>query len=254
SRYAMPTRSAPPAQARPQSGPVVFTEGHRFQLTGDTSIDGLLAQLTAPLSVIVQVTKRCDFDCNFCSEILQLPDPTPAQLDRMRANLAGVQRVFLSGGEPLMRKDFGDIVDMYSEFILGIPTNATKALHHAARLANKVAYVNVIHQRAAPSTSPPRSTCSPRICSTNCAPPATTSYSSPTRRSPTCSPTPGYCSTSPALPESATRFGGSPGSDSGTRRTRWPGRSLCQPTPASWAADGAGPALRIGGSGWPTRR
>jgi len=41
----------------------------------------------------VQVTKRCDFDCNFCSEILQLPDPTLAQLDTMRANIAGVRRV-----------------------------------------------------------------------------------------------------------------------------------------------------------------
>ncbi len=122
---------------------MVFTEGHHFQLAGDTSIDGLLTQITAPLSVILQVTKRCDFDCNFCSEILQLPDPTLTQLDTMRANLAGVQRVFLSGGEPLMRKDFGNIVDMYSGFILGIPTNATRALQHAKRLVDKVAYVNV---------------------------------------------------------------------------------------------------------------
>jgi MoaA/NifB/PqqE/SkfB family radical SAM enzyme len=135
--------SAALRQARPRSGPVVFTEGHHFQLAGGTSVDDLLAQITAPLSVIVQVTKRCDFDCNFCSEILQLPDPTLAQLDTMCTNLAGVRRVFLSGGEPLMRKDFGDIVDMYSEFILGIPTNATRALQHAKRLVGKVAYVNV---------------------------------------------------------------------------------------------------------------
>src|SRR5262245_10201542 len=139
----MPTLSAELCLPRPQSGPVVFTDGHHFQLTDDTSIDDLLARLTAPLSVILQVTKRCDFDCNFCSEILQLPDPTLLQLDTMRVNLAGVQRVFLSGGEPLMRKDFGDIVDMYSEFILGVPTNATRALQHAQRLAGKIAYVNV---------------------------------------------------------------------------------------------------------------
>jgi len=139
----MPTMLVPSAQNQPQSGPVVFTEGYHFQLARDWSIDDLFAQLNAPLSVILQVTKRCDFDCNFCSEILQLPDPTLAQLDTMRANLVGVQRVFLSGGEPLMRRDFGDIVDMYSEFILGIPTNATRALKHVARLAGKVAYVNV---------------------------------------------------------------------------------------------------------------
>lgn len=139
----MPAISAALRPPQSQSGLVTFTKGHHFQLTDDTSIDDLLAQLTVPLSVIVQVTKRCDFDCNFCSEILQLPDPTLSQLDTMRVNLAGVQRVFLSGGEPLMRKDFGDIVDMYSEFILGIPTNATRALQHAQRLTGKVAYVNV---------------------------------------------------------------------------------------------------------------
>lgn len=139
----MPTMPTALHANRPHPGPVVFTEGHHFQLTDETSLDDLLAQLTAPLSVILQVTKRCDFDCNFCSEILQLHDPTLAQLDTMRANLAGVRRVFLSGGEPLLRRDFGDIVDMYSEFILGIPTNATRALQHAVRLAGKVAYVGV---------------------------------------------------------------------------------------------------------------
>jgi MoaA/NifB/PqqE/SkfB family radical SAM enzyme len=99
---------------------------------------------TAPLSVILQVTKRCNFNCSFCSETLQLPDPTLAELDSIRGNLAGVQRVFLSGGEPLLRRDFGDIVDMYTgQFILGIPTNATRGLQHAAGMVGKVAFVNV---------------------------------------------------------------------------------------------------------------
>jgi MoaA/NifB/PqqE/SkfB family radical SAM enzyme len=136
----------PTVMPRPSApyGPVIFTSGHHFKINGDTSIDDLVDDLDAPLSVILQVTKRCDFDCDFCSEILQLPDPTLDQLDTMRANLAGVKRVFLSGGEPLMRRDFGDVVDMYSEnFILGIPTNATRALQHAKRLVGKVAYVNV---------------------------------------------------------------------------------------------------------------
>ena len=136
----------PTVMSRPSvpSGPVVFTQGHHFQLNGGISVDDLVGSLHAPVSVILQVTKRCDFDCDFCSEILQLPDPTLDQLDTMRTNLAGVKRVFLSGGEPLMRRDFGDVVDMYShDFILGIPTNATRALQHAKRLAGKVAYVNV---------------------------------------------------------------------------------------------------------------
>ena len=66
------------------------------------------------------------------------------ELDTIRGNLAGVQRVFLSGGEPLLRRDFGEIVDMYSgEFIVGVPTNATRGLRHAAAMVGKVAFVNV---------------------------------------------------------------------------------------------------------------
>jgi MoaA/NifB/PqqE/SkfB family radical SAM enzyme len=109
-----------------QAGAVAFTAGHHFTVTDGASIEELAETATVPLSVILQVTKRCNFDCSFCSETLQLPDPTLTELDTIRANLAGVGRVFLSGGEPLMRRDFGEIVDMYTgDFILGIPTNAT---------------------------------------------------------------------------------------------------------------------------------
>ena len=125
------------------SGSVQFTDGHHFRVASEVDIDDLIDNASSPLSVILQVTKRCNFDCSFCSETLQLPDPTLNQLEVMRDNLAGVSRVFLSGGEPLMRSDFGDIVDMYQGFILGIPTNATRGLQHARRLAGKVAFVNV---------------------------------------------------------------------------------------------------------------
>lgn len=120
-----------------------FTEGHHFTLAGEATVEQLAEAATVPLLVILQVTKRCNFDCSFCSETLQLPDPTLDALDRIRANLSGVQRVFLSGGEPLLRRDFGDVADLYSEFILGVPTNATRGLQHARRLVGKVAFVNV---------------------------------------------------------------------------------------------------------------
>src|SRR6266540_1852950 len=127
-----------------EAGPVRFTDGHHFSLAPNVPLDELAEQATVPLSVILQVTKRCNFDCSFCSETLQLPDPTLAELDTIRGNLAGVQRVFLSGGEPLLRKDFGEIVDMYApDFIVGVPTNATRGLQHAAAMVGKVAFVNV---------------------------------------------------------------------------------------------------------------
>lgn len=118
--------------------------GQHFDAPTDLSIADIASSLTAPLSVIVQVTKRCDFDCSFCSEVLQMPDPTLGQLDTIRQNLAGVSRVFLSGGEPLMRKDFSEVVDIFhGHHIVAVPTNATHALDHAKNIADKIAYANV---------------------------------------------------------------------------------------------------------------
>ncbi|HUY49301.1 MAG TPA: radical SAM protein [Streptosporangiaceae bacterium] len=128
-------------QAR--NGAVAFTTGHHFTLDGQADPGALGEAAAAPLSVIVQVTKRCDFNCGFCSETLQMADPTLDQLDTFHASLAGVQRVFLSGGEPLLRRDLPEIVDMYCDFIVGLPTNATRGLVMAPRLAGKVAFVNV---------------------------------------------------------------------------------------------------------------
>jgi MoaA/NifB/PqqE/SkfB family radical SAM enzyme len=132
-----------PRSDGPNEGPVTFTAGHHFSRVGDIDLCELAESAAVPLSVIVQVTKRCDFGCVFCSETLMMPDPTLNELDAIRANLAGVQRVFLSGGEPLLRRDLPEVVDMYSGFILGLPTNATRGMAMAPLLAGKVAFVNV---------------------------------------------------------------------------------------------------------------
>jgi MoaA/NifB/PqqE/SkfB family radical SAM enzyme len=131
------------AHRRVGGGPLAFTAGHHFALSGEADPAALAGAATAPLSVILQVTKRCDFNCTFCSETLQMGDPTLAQLDTIRGNLAGVQRVFLSGGEPLLRRDLPEVTDMYSGFIIGLPTNATRGLAMAPELAGKVAFVNI---------------------------------------------------------------------------------------------------------------
>ncbi|MYZ37971.1 MULTISPECIES: radical SAM protein [unclassified Streptomyces] len=118
--------------------------GQHFTIGEGVDVASVAATLAHPLSVIVQVTKRCDMDCGFCSETMQKPDPTLRQLATMEENLRGVIRVFLSGGEPLLRRDFIDIVDMYSEHhIVAVPTNATHGLQHAKGMAGKVAYANI---------------------------------------------------------------------------------------------------------------
>ncbi|MGW3232487.1 radical SAM protein [Kitasatospora sp. NPDC001095] len=136
----------PPRRDLPMGDGLAFAaHGHHFTAAPGTDIEALAQNSTGPLSVILQVTKRCDFDCSFCSETLQLPDPKLAQLETMRDNLKGTKRVFLSGGEPLMRRDFGEIVDMFADenFVLAVPTNATHGLQHARRIAGKVAFANI---------------------------------------------------------------------------------------------------------------
>src|SRR6266516_2518243 len=69
--------------------PVAFTAAHHFAVAGSADPAALANATTVPLSVIVQVTKRCDFGCVFCSETLQMADPALEQLDTIRATLAG---------------------------------------------------------------------------------------------------------------------------------------------------------------------
>lgn len=104
---------------------VTYNENtHRLNLL-DSRIDDLLIELKRPLSVILQITRNCHFNCEFCSEKDEMPDPTLEELKVYEKNLKLVPRVFLSGGEPLTRKDFSQIVDIFSEnHILGLPTNA----------------------------------------------------------------------------------------------------------------------------------
>lgn len=97
---------------------------HRLKTNG-VGIDVLQKKMTVPLSVILQITRKCHFNCEFCSEKEDMPDPTIEELSIYSQHLSGVPRIFLSGGEPLMRSDFKEIVDIFkSNHILGLPTNA----------------------------------------------------------------------------------------------------------------------------------
>lgn len=134
--------SAAPQSPAPQG--IMFNQaGHHFTVSNEEDLDRLLESTEAPLSVILQVTRRCNFDCDFCSETQRMQDPSLNELEQICRNLSGTQRVFLSGGEPLLRRDFIDIVDMFRSFIIGVPTNAVRGVQLAPKLAGKVAFVNV---------------------------------------------------------------------------------------------------------------
>jgi len=143
SSVALGMPAMPAGDERAVGDGISFISGHHFAVSRDIDVSALAEAAAGPLSVIVQVTKRCDFGCVFCSETLQMPDATLGQLERMRDNLAGVHRVFLSGGEPLLRRDLIEIVEMFAGFIIGLPTNATRGVAMAPRLTGKIAFANI---------------------------------------------------------------------------------------------------------------
>ena len=52
-----------PGRSHDAAGPVGFTAGHHFSVVAGADPAALAQAAAAPLSVIVQVTKRCDFRC-----------------------------------------------------------------------------------------------------------------------------------------------------------------------------------------------
>ncbi|HTY10493.1 MAG TPA: radical SAM protein [Bacteroidota bacterium] len=127
------------------SMPIIYDDKHHhFELLDDFDLEKAVNEINAPLSVILQITRKCNFNCSFCSETVQIDDPTLLELDVICGNLQGVQRVFLSGGEPLLRKDFVDIAGMFSkDHIVGLPTNSTPASKIAHELMGKISFVNI---------------------------------------------------------------------------------------------------------------
>lgn len=106
---------------------------------------GKISSNDSPLSVILQVTRRCNFSCVFCSETEKMNDPTLGELQKMRDNLYGVPRIYLSGGEPLLRKDLPEILDMfYGSFVVGLPTNAVIHTPEMMKiLKERIDFVNI---------------------------------------------------------------------------------------------------------------
>lgn len=119
------------------------TETHRFFMPKIT-LNELENELDAPLSVILQITRNCHFNCEFCSEKDSMPDPTLSELSTYAKNLQSVPRVFLSGGEPLTRSDFKEIVEIFKDgHVLGLPTNAVASESNLKTIRDNGISVNV---------------------------------------------------------------------------------------------------------------
>ena len=80
-----------------------------------------------PLSVCVELTRRCNFSCKHCSEVGQIKEMSLKQISKVIDNLKkfGVRRISVSGGEPLLRKDFLSIIKLLKDkdMIISLSTN-----------------------------------------------------------------------------------------------------------------------------------
>jgi MoaA/NifB/PqqE/SkfB family radical SAM enzyme len=99
-----------------------------------------------PLTVTLQVTRKCNLRCVYCSEPEQIPEPSLKELEHMIGNLRGVKRIIVSGGEPTLRSDLLSILKTCSKTfeIVALSSNGTLIDWAMARgLLKYVDYVDV---------------------------------------------------------------------------------------------------------------
>ncbi len=115
----------------------------------------------SPFLVVWNVTKVCNLRCKHCYETAGVPPPDELNkrevlraVDKM--GKAGVAYIALSGGEPLMRRDFLDIVNRIrkNEMAFSIATNGTLLTKKIAKKLKDTGclYIQVSLDGAKPST------------------------------------------------------------------------------------------------------
>lgn len=120
-------------------------KNHEFALQNLSEEKITYEDIKQPLSLIVQVTRRCPLKCAFCSESEQFRDPEFQSLESLKEKIRGVKRVYLSGGEPLIRHDIFDLIKSYrNQFpILGLPTNCVYITDDVCnKLKGNIDYIN----------------------------------------------------------------------------------------------------------------
>lgn len=82
----------------------------------DTESDTYKLRLSSPLSVCFQVTRKCNLNCKYClsssgknAEYGLTTEEVKKIIDDLET--IGVNRLDFTGGEPLMRKDLGELID-----------------------------------------------------------------------------------------------------------------------------------------------
>ncbi|MEA3229658.1 MAG: radical SAM protein [archaeon] len=99
-----------------------------------------------PLTVTLQITRKCDLHCIYCSESGHIPEPSGNRLAEMIENLNGVDRIIISGGEPTLHKDLFSVLKLCKKNfnIVAMASNAINIdLGLAKKLSGYVDYIDV---------------------------------------------------------------------------------------------------------------
>ncbi|NWG36689.1 radical SAM protein [Nitrososphaera sp.] len=117
-------------------------QAHCFVRKGDADL-----KLDLPVSVTLQITRRCNLECIYCSEDLQLREYDTDTVKRMVDNLSGVSRIIVSGGEPTLRRDLVEILKYIKDKgfpTIAVATNATVITKSLAKeLSSVLSYADV---------------------------------------------------------------------------------------------------------------
>jgi MoaA/NifB/PqqE/SkfB family radical SAM enzyme len=110
------------------------------------AVSTLLASLRFPLSVTLQVTRRCNLRCIYCSENAQIKEPTSEFLHFLIDRMRGIERVIISGGEPTLRHDLKTLASHLSKTvrIVVMASNAVLVTERLAHdLSQSLSYVDI---------------------------------------------------------------------------------------------------------------
>ncbi len=99
-----------------------------------------------PLSVTLQITRKCNLQCLYCSESEYIPEISIGDINKILENLNGVKRIIISGGEPTLREDLELILRKCREKfdIVSMSFNASNInIDKASSLIQYLDYVDV---------------------------------------------------------------------------------------------------------------
>ena len=120
----------------------------------NSSLGNNAKTLSAPETVHLSITGRCNLDCAFCYGKSEVDDLSTADIFSLIDELSYMKvfQLAIGGGEPFLRKDIFEVIDYCQQknIVANITTNGTLVTDYVAgRIRNKVGQVNISYNEAA---------------------------------------------------------------------------------------------------------